>query len=242
MDLIVGIENSKEEEELLRSQFEGLKQKAIVVNFMDKVEDYVRSARPSAIVMAFQHNEKFFVDYIRKFKQDPVIREVPVIALLNKLDPNFSITYKRIGFADYLIKPFNKYDLETKLQEALYQSKMVKGRQKHIEVLRSFNRTSIQFNSSLLKHVLPEFKNVLTAPVLKAISSDKICIDLRNVPGIIPEEVLILDRMIGLFGQKRIAIVAGKYMGLLIANGNLQEKADLFMSMEEFDEFANKKK
>ncbi|MCB1180135.1 MAG: hypothetical protein KDK36_21335 [Leptospiraceae bacterium] len=241
MDLIIGIEIEKEDEENLRKQLSTLKQKTVVINFMDKAEDYVKSARPNAIVMAYDPNDKFYSDYIRKFKHDPVIREVPVIAIINKTDGNFNITHKRIGFTDFVIRPINKYDLETKIQEALYHSKMVRGKQKHIEVLRSFNRTSIQFNSNLVQFVLPEFKKILTPPVLKAISGDKICIDLRNVPNIIPGEVIILERLIALFGQKRIGIIAGKYMGLLISHGNLQDNCDLFMSMEEFDEFVKKK-
>lgn len=241
MDLIVGIETSKEEEAELMKHLSTLKFKAVVINFFDRVEEYVRSARPSVIVMAYEPNDKIYIDYVRKLKQDLITREIPVIALLSKKDSNFPITYKRLGFSDYLIKPINKYDMETKVNEVLYNSRMVKGKQKHIEVLRSFNRTAIVFNSSLTKQVLPEIKNILTAPLLKAISADKICIDIRNIPNIQPEEVIILERLVSLFGQKRIAIVTGKYMGLLISGGNIQDKVDLFMSMEEFEEFTKKK-
>jgi CheY-like chemotaxis protein len=241
MDLIVGIETSKEEEAELNKHLSTLKLKSVVINFFDRVEEYVRSARPSVIVMAYEPNEKIYIDYVRKLKQDPVTREIPVIALLSKKDGNFPITYKRLGFSDYMVKPINKYDLEGKVQEVLYNSRMVRGKQKHIEVLRSFSRTSIVFNSNLTKFVLPEIKNVLTAPILKAISADKICIDIRNIPNLVPGEVLILERLVSLFGQKRIAIVTGKYMGMLMENGNFQDKVDLFMSMEEFEEFTKKK-
>ncbi len=241
MDLIVGIEINKESEEELKKNLSNLKQKSVVINFFDRVEEYVRSARPSVVVMAYEPNEKPFTNYIRKLKQDQSTRDIPVIAMLSKKDPNFPITYKRLGFTDFLVKPIQVKELESKINEALHQNKSQKVSSKHIEVQRSFNRTAIVFNSSLARYVLPEIKNVLTAPVLKAISGDKICVDLRNVPNMVPEEVVILERLLQLFGAKRIGIVAGKYMGLIISNSNLQEKADLFMSMEEFDEFAKKK-
>lgn len=241
MDLIVGIETSKEAEEELKKNLANLKQKSVVINFFDRVEEYVRSARPSVVVMAYEPNEKPFTNYIRKLKQDPSTREIPVIAMLSRKDPDFPITHKRLGFTDFLVKPINPKDLESKINEAIQTNKSQKSGVKHIEVQRSFNKTAIVFNSNLARQVLPEVKNVLTAPVLKAISGDKICIDLRNVPSMAPEEVVILERLTQLFGQKRIGIVAGKYMGLIIANSNLQDKVDLFMSMEEFDEFAKKK-
>lgn len=237
MDLIVGIETSKEAEEELKKNLANLKHKSVVINFFDRVEEYVRSARPSVVIMAYEPNEKPFTNYIRKFKQDPSTREIPVIAMLSKKVPDFPITHKRLGFTDFIVKPINKWDLESKINEAIQSNKTQKFGVKHIEVLRSFNKTTILFNSNLARQVLPEIRKVLTAPVLKAISGDKICIDLRNLPSLAPEEVVILEKLTQIFGEKRIGIVAGKYMGLIIANSNLQEKVDLFMTMEEFDEF-----
>ncbi|MCX7999539.1 MAG: hypothetical protein N3A69_11420, partial [Leptospiraceae bacterium] len=218
MDLIVGIETTKEAEEELKKNLSNLKQKSVVINFFDRVEDYVRSARPSVVVMAYEPDEKPFTNYIKKLKQDPSTRDIPVIAILSKRDPNFPVTYKRLGFSDFLVKPVDKFDLEAKVNEAIRSVKQQRGGSKNIEVQRSFKKTAIVFNASLARGVLPEIKNVLTAPVLKAISGDKICIDLRNVPSLAAEEVVILERLTQIFGQKRIAIVAGKYMGLIIAN------------------------
>jgi len=241
MDLIVGIEKTKEDEAALSEHLSKLKYKSILINFLDKAEEYVRSARPKLILMAYEPNDKLYTNYLKKLKQDPITREVPVIALVSNPDNNFMITYKRIGFIDFLVKPLNQRELENKIQLALKAVQVNKISQKPIEIQRSFNRTAIVFNAGLTKYVLPEIKNILTAPLLKAISSDKICIDIRNVPNLLPEEVIILERLLGIFGQKKIAIITGRYMGLLISQGLIPEKANLFMSMEEFEEFSNKK-
>nr|HNI26027.1 hypothetical protein [Leptospiraceae bacterium] len=60
---------------------------------------------------------------------------------------------------------------------------------------------------------------------------------IRNVPEITAGELLILDRFMKIFGDKKLAIIAGKHMGLLISESDLQEKADLFMSVEEYENF-----
>ena len=88
--------------------------------------------------------------------------------------------------------------------------------------------------------MLPELKTLLSPAFLKSIASDFVSIDLRNVPDISPEEAAILEKLLGLFGQKRISLIAGKHMGVLIASTNIQDKAEIFMSLAEFETYVEK--
>ncbi|MDX1959349.1 MAG: hypothetical protein SFU98_12290 [Leptospiraceae bacterium] len=242
MEIVLGIEIDKQDEEGLRDILSGIKQKVIVVNFFDKVDEYVRSSRPDLIFLAIDPTSKPFLDYIRKLKQEPNTKDIPVIALLSKRDNNFQIIYKRLGFADYMLKPLSKDAVHLKIHEHLAHAKLNKPKMNHIEIERTPARSAVIFNAGLAKFVLPEIKNVLTPPVLKAIINTNLCIDIRNVPSIAPEEIIILERLLGIFGtNKKIGIIAGKHMGILYSASNLEDKANLFMSMEEFDDFSNKK-
>ncbi len=242
MELIVGIEQNKAEEESLTLILSELKIKTVVINYQDKVEEYLRSSKPNLVLIAIDPLEKDHLDYVRRIKTHPITRDIPVIALLQreKLDQNFTLVYKRMGFADYIVKPLRKVLLENKIKEAMESQKEIKPKSRSVELERKNRRSIFSFNSHITKHVLPELKTLLTPPFLKSIASDFVCIDLRNVPDIPIEEATILEKLLGLFGQKRISLVAGKHMGILIASTNIQDKAEIFMSMAEFETYVEK--
>jgi hypothetical protein len=54
MDLIVGIEQNKQEEEILGIILSEIKEKTVVINYQDKVEEYVRSSKPSVVLIAIE--------------------------------------------------------------------------------------------------------------------------------------------------------------------------------------------
>jgi response regulator RpfG family c-di-GMP phosphodiesterase len=243
MDLIVGIEQNKQEEEILGIILSEIKEKTVVINYQDKVEEYVRSSKPSVVLIAIDPSEKEHLDYVRRLKTHPITRDIPVIALIQKdrVDQNFTLVYKRMGFQDYIVKPLKKVTVENKINEALGSLKDIKPKSgRYVEIERKNKKSIFSFNSHLTKHVLPELKTLLTPPFLKSIQSDFIAIDLRNVPDLPMEEAMILEKLLALFGPKRISLVAGKHMGVLIASTNIQDKAEIFMSMAEFDTYVEK--
>lgn len=243
MDLIVGIEQSKAEEEALLLILSELGVKSVVLNFQNNVEEYVRSSKPSIVLIGVDPLEKSHLDYVRRLKTHPITREIPVIALVTKekADENFLLVYKRMGFQDYIQKPIRKALLETKVSEAILAAKELKPKSgRYVELERKNKKAIFSFNSHLTKHVLPELKSLLTPPFLKSILGDFVCIDLRNVPDLPPEEAAILEKLLFLFGQKRISLVSGKHLGVLIASTNIQEKAEIFMSMTDFDAYVEK--
>lgn len=243
MDLIVGIEQSKAEEDALMLILTEMEGKSVVLNFQNNVEEYVRSSKPSVVLIGVDPLEKEHLDYVRRLKTHPITREIPVIALVTKekADENFVLVHKRMGFQDYIVKPLKKPTLETKVNDALLLAKELKPKSgRYVELERKNKKAIFSFNSHLTKHVLPELKTLLSPPFLKSILSDFVCIDLRNVPDLPPEEAAILEKLLLLFGQKRISLVSGKHMGVLITSTNIQEKAEIFMSMADFDAYVEK--
>jgi response regulator RpfG family c-di-GMP phosphodiesterase len=242
MELIVGIEQTKADEEALSLILSELKAKTVVINYQDKVEEYLRSSKPNVVLIAIDPLEKEHLDYVRRIKTHPITREIPVIALLQreKVDQNFTLVYKRMGFHDFIVKPLKKAILEAKLKEAQDSQKDSKPKSRYVEIERKNRKSIFSFNSHITKHVLPELKTLLSPAFLKSIASDFVSIDLRNVPDIPPEEAAILEKLLGLFGQKRISLIAGKHMGVLIASTNIQDKAEIFMSLAEFETYVEK--
>lgn len=243
MDLIVGIEQTKPEEEALRLILSEIGGKSVVINFQDKVEEYVRSSKPSVVLIAVDPLEKEHLDYVRRMKTHPITRDIPVIAMVakEKVEENFTLVYKRMGFHDFIPKPIKKNILENKISEAIASIRDLKPKSgRYVELERKNKKAIFSFNSHITKHVLPELKTLLSPPFLKSISLDFVCIDLRNVPDLPPEEAALLEKLLLLFGQKRISLVGGKHMGVLIATTNIQDKAEIFMSMTDFDAYVEK--
>ena len=180
MELIVGIEQTKADEEALSLILSELKAKTVVINYQDKVEEYLRSSKPNVVLIAIDPLEKEHLDYVRRIKTHPITREIPVIALLQreKVDQNFTLVYKRMGFHDFIVKPLKKTILEAKLKEAQDSQKDTKPKSRYVEIERKNRKSIFSFNSHITKHVLPELKTLLTLPFLKSIASDFISIDL----------------------------------------------------------------
>jgi hypothetical protein len=69
---------------------------------------------------------------------------------------------------------------------------------------------------------------------LRSIETNQCCIDLRDIPDMTSDEVGILEKIVGLFGNKKLSIIAGKHLGKIIAGSELSDKSNLFMSLEDY--------
>jgi hypothetical protein len=74
MELIVGIEQTKADEEALSLILSELKAKTVVINYQDKVEEYLRSSKPNVVLIAIDPLEKEHLDYVRRIKTHPITR------------------------------------------------------------------------------------------------------------------------------------------------------------------------
>ena len=69
---------------------------------------------------------------------------------------------------------------------------------------------------------------------LRTVEMGQCCIDVRDIPDMTLDEVKVFEKIVALFGTKRVSIIAGKHLGKIIAGSDLSEKANLFMSLEDY--------
>jgi hypothetical protein len=51
------------------------------------------------------------------------------------------------------------------------------------------------------------------------------------------EDLVILEKILMLFGNKQLNILTGKHLGIILSETDLDTKANLFMSNDELEEF-----
>ncbi|MDX1960524.1 MAG: hypothetical protein SFU98_18280 [Leptospiraceae bacterium] len=208
---------------------------------------YAKSSIPDLVILGLESGNKEVREALAILKKDPITQNSAFLGIYKKKDDSFENQMKWDGVDDYIIEPFQKADFLFKIQTVLDQAnsnktKSIAQRKNHISTDYPIpGMTRITFHSGLKKYVAPELKNTLTKEFFLANLNSSICIDIRDIPEITSEEIEILVTVVKLFGKKRINIVAGKNLGILLTETELADTSNLFMSPEEYEELFNKK-
>ena len=115
------------------------------------------------------------------------------------------------------------------------QSDKILARKNHIIIENPApNLTKVIFKSGIQKYVLPQVKKTFNMEFLRTVEMGQCCIDIRDIPEMTSDEVRIFEKIVGLFGSKKVSIIAGKHLGKIIAGSDLTDKANLFISLEDY--------
>jgi CheY-like chemotaxis protein len=205
--------------------------------------DYAKSAPPDLIIIGFQPQERETVETLIYLKKDPITKQIPILALIQDLNQPFLEYLQKIGVTDYLPKPVKQNALVLKVNELLglaekIRANIVKQTVHHVAIsLNTDERVVIIFRSGIKNYVLPEIRRVINHDFIKASINKHIAIDLRTLPEISIEELEILEKILKLFGEKRIALITGTHMGNIMKNSDLPDHINLFLSLEDYELF-----
>ena len=193
--------------------------------------EYARSAPPDLIIIGFQPQERdtvtpalpiqlhlwehrsLFLGAITDLKKEPITKHIPVLALIPDLNVPFLEYLQKIGIAGYLPKPVKQNALVHKVNELLsisenIRANIIKETVHHVAVaLNNDERVVIIFRSGIKNYVIPEIRRVINHDFIKNSINKHIAFDLRTLPEITLEEMRILEKILKLFGEKRIEIV-----------------------------------
>ena len=135
--------------------------------------------------------------------------------------------YVKTATPDLLMIGINKIDKD--------QSDKILSRKSHITIENPApGLTKVTFKSGIQKYVLPQVKKTFNMEFLRTVEMGQCCIDVRDIPDMTLDEVKVFEKIVALFGTKRVSIIAGKHLGKIIAGSDLSEKANLFMSLEDY--------
>jgi twitching motility two-component system response regulator PilH len=236
-----------------------IKSQILVENFITEFEiiimsDYVKgvelckTAAPDLVIIGFlpKHDADGLIA-VRTLKKDITTKKVPIIGFYHNLDRIQIEKDHQEGIETYLIKPINQDIMVAKIKECVNNAKVQKQYDSFVSKnhIRIENTTSTQVKISFqsgLKYVLPQIKNFFNVELLSSISKKDCCIDIRDFPTVSKDDALVLEKIVSVFGKKRIAVIAGKHMGAIISQSNLENRADLFMNINDYNEFLKKPK
>ncbi|MCB1193119.1 MAG: response regulator [Leptospiraceae bacterium] len=208
--------------------------------------EYAKSANPDLIIVNIS-TDRTTLENLVTIKNDRITRDIPILGIYGSQEnEDFMKQTLKLGITEFLIKPITKEKILPVIQDLLNRSKIInehklKERRSHIFVEHSgTSRTMVIFTSGLKKYVLPEIRNVFHEGFLRSISQDEFAIDLRNLPDLKEEEVKVLELIVSLFSNKKITLIAGRHLGIILSSSELEEKVHLFMSLEEYEGFLEK--
>lgn len=79
------------------------------------------SERPDLIVLDLTMPRVSGLEAIRKLKEDPVTRAIPVLVLTGRLSPKYETEAMRLGAMDFITKPFTADELKDRIRLGLAQ-------------------------------------------------------------------------------------------------------------------------
>ena len=98
-------------------------------------------------------------------------------------------------------------------------------------------RTVIVFRSGIKNYVIPALRGTLNLEFIKSIIHKHIAVDIHTIPEVTVEELQILEKIVKLFGNKKLALITGTHLGNIMKNSDLSDYANLFLSMDDYELF-----
>lgn len=243
MELIIVIDKNSSALKEMEKSLHGHRYRLVLTDDYQKGIKYTKSGSPDIIFFGLYERYRESLQAMIELKKDPISKNIPLIAIMEKQDQSLVSQSHRFGVTDNLFLPAEPDEIIDKINKILELDRSQKenqasSRKTHIEVEQpNSERTMISFKSGLKKYVLPEVRSVFNVEFLNMIKDDEISIDLRDIPYLEVDELKILNRMVALFRDKTIAIIAGRHLGLILSESELEEKVNLFMSLEEYETF-----
>lgn len=243
MELILVIDTDINELSAIEYFLTGLRYRVVATATAKKGLQFALSAPPDLLIIGLTLKDRESIENLALIKRDPITKDTPVLGIYAEENPTFIEKMKAFGVAEYLIRPIDKFTIIDKVKSILENSKSKKDREilervHHIEIIQNvLGRTTIKFYSGVSKYVAPEIRRVFTREFFESTLEDVIILDIRAIPHLNEEDLKILEKILLLFGDKRINILTGKHLGVLLAETDFENKANLFMSNEEIEEF-----
>lgn len=243
MHLILIIDTDINELSAMEYYLSGLRYRVVATARAKKGLEFALSAPPDLLIIGLTLKDRESIENLAIIKKDPITKDTPVLGVYAEENPHFIEKMKSFGVTDYLVRPIEKFNLVEKVRAVLEAAKLKKDKEiservSHINIVQNvLGRTTIQFFSGISKYVVHEIRSVFTKEFLESIINDVIVIDIRSIPNLTSEDLNILEKILLLFGTKKVNIITGKHLGIILTETELETKANLFMSNDELEEF-----
>lgn len=99
------------------------KYQVIPVNSGKRALQYLKWEKPDLILLDVQMALKDGIETLREIREMENCKDVPVIMLTSSRDKDTILESSKLGVYDYVLKPFNKQDIQKRIKRALAKSR-----------------------------------------------------------------------------------------------------------------------
>ncbi len=245
MNTILAIDDDTNMLKLLSKQVESMGFTLLTAHSGASGIDYAKSGSPDLILLDIMMPEMDGFEVIRQLKKDDLTKNIPVIMLTSRSSKYDVAVSMRYGVVDYIVKPYNYFNLSKKIDAALRYSMKLREvdmieRTNNIDISRNRGITVISFKSGLSnREEFDEARKVFSTSFLNLIAGDDVVLDLRGIKECCDDDMAVLEKIIALIKAKGTHIVAGKNYGILVEKIDFDE-SNLFITMGDFEVFINR--
>ncbi|MCP4137856.1 MAG: response regulator [bacterium] len=242
MGIILAIDNDEAFLELLLEKLHEIGHTIITALSADEGLKLALTINPDLVILETELTGLDGYDVLENLRINELTRYIPVIVMTVDTKKQKVLKAIKYGIKDFLSKQFDVENLVRKINSAVvYNKKLQKRiggeRENAVIEIRQTSKTSISIRSSL-KFAQRELQGLLTPQFLNLVENKQLILDLRYMPGLTREDVIILKKLIDLVPQREIYMVSGKYFGLISLATTMGKRIKHFISYDDMDTFA----
>lgn len=238
MNTVLAIDDDKTTLGIIESQLNGLGYRVFTERAPVKGLEIARGFNPDVILLDLHMPVMDGFDVLAALKKDRITKFIPVIMLTSDKEKETVIDAMRHGVIDYIVKPYNPDKLNLKIRSAINYGgeKKQQNTDVFIDISRKGEITVIMMRGSLSeKGFVSDVKTVFNNFFMKQVHG-KVCVfDIRNVNDMNSRETEDFVKIVSLFSESVVKIVAGRHYGTIVSSTDLEDRAELFLSFGDLE-------
>ncbi len=238
MNTVLAIDDDKTTLGILESQLNGLGYRVFTERAAVKGVEIAKGFNPDVILLDLHMPVMDGFEVLGALRRDKTTRDIPVIMLTSNKEKETVVEAMRHGVVDYIVKPYNPDKLNLKIRAAINYGGMKKQQNMEIfiEISRKGDMSVIMMRGSISeKGFQNDVKTVFNSFFMKQIHGKITIFDMRNVSEMKEPDIEEFEKIVAMFADSTVKIVAGRHYGTIVTATDLEEKAELFLSFGDLE-------
>jgi CheY-like chemotaxis protein len=242
MSRILAIDDDDNTLKLLNKQISSLGHTLVTASSGEEGLEMAASGNPELILLDIMMPGMNGFEVIKRLRKNELTRSKPIIMLTSKTGKEYVTEAMRHGVVDYLIKPYNYFQLSNKITSALNQASGYQTESDElVAVKRDRGLAIVEFRSKLAdKKLIQELRSIFTPTFIKQTSRDIKVLDIRGVPEVEENDLSILNTIISIISASNLHVIAGTHYGTIVSSSDLEENIHLYITFGDFELWFNK--
>ncbi len=245
MSVVLAIDDAPNTLKLMEAQFNTTEHKLFTETSPKKGIEIAKTINPDVILLDFNMPDMNGLDVIKSLRKDLVAKDIPVIMITAVTDKSVVYEAMRYGVLDYIIKPWDKQKLLTKISASVHL-KELKKRESMLDNSKIINFSNDEKNIILTimvnpsnKEFIMEARRLFSPFFFKQNQNKNIVLDLRGIGDMDDNDLKAISIMMKLFESLKVHVVAGRHYGLIAGSDIFENIDNIYISFGDYEIFIN---